>query len=286
MAKRGDENNDLSWLYGEDDGLGAPPPPPAPRRSLKISDLYEDEDVVELLPPFEGIDENDGEAARRGRLAALLPFGQREDEFAGADTSDPSSKERERSQRRIRESALITDQDDPFAKLVTPLSNAEVANLRAELAGEEILLVKWRRRHHLHARWRSFSLLLSLAVIALLALRYGHNYVSDNMQNPALPKLLVARLGTDPTKAVMFALAVMLPFLGIAVMIDFFSQTLKLFVLRSLRALALAAISGIALFIGGTFVVEKQTVGALATLAAWAVCRGLIRLVLGRGEDS
>jgi hypothetical protein len=278
MAKHGDDFDDLSWLYNEENGGKKKPGHKRP----SLDDLYADEDMVELLPPLEGDEESQSSSKKTGLLSR---FSREKDEpeFAGVDTSEPSREERKKARRR--EGAMIADQDDPFAKLVTPLSDAEVSVLRAELSKEEILLVKWERKHRLSARWRTLGLILSFAVLALLSIRFGHSYVDQNLKNPSSPAKLVEKIGKDKADALMFALAIMLPFLSIGLLTDFFEQTLKTFASRSLRALALAMLSAFTLVTVGTLIVGKQTIAAAATLAVWMAIRAIIRAVLGRGED-
>lgn len=271
MADRGDFN-DISWLYNSDDDQGAPTGK-GPKRSL--ADLYADEDLADKLPPL--VEEDESDEADVTAPGFLGLFGRRgRGQIAGADASEPTRKE-----RRRRRHGLIDDEDDPFAKLITPLSDAEVTKLRAELSREEILLVKWKRQHRLAARWRTIGLLLSFAVLAMLSLRYGKSYVSRNLNHPDSPQKLVDKIGKEKADAITFALALLTPFLSLGLLTDFFEQTLRTFAMRSIKSLGLAIFAATAIVVVAALLVNHQPIVAAGTVVAWFVLRGLIRLVIG-----
>lgn len=278
MSDRDDGFGDLSWI-GEDE----PNARPQPRRIHRLSDLYDDDEIAELLPPL------DDEPVKKGFLAKLLEklsFGGAggDDDFVGVDISEPSKDEVARSRRR--DSPLMDDENDPFARLVTPLSDAEVIALRHELQEEQILLVQWEREHRAKSRYHGVSLLLSLATLALIAARYGNDYIARALHDPKTPPALSDAVGEEAADAGMFALAVLLPFMALGLLIDFFSATLRTFGLRSWRALLLAIFSGVAVTVVATLVVLGDAVAAAGTLAVFFVIRGVIRLILGRGGDA
>lgn len=272
--------SDFGWLFddGDDDASGDSAPPRPAR------DLYDDDedDDDELLPPeFLEQEEPQGFLARLKRNLAAAKS-EPEDEFAGADVSAPDPRRRRSADKSLGSAAA----EDPFARLITPLSGPQIQALAAEIRADELLFNKIRREHRQFVRRHTIGLFFAVLTLVMFAVTRGHEYIQTTLAHAAQPTWLTDALGKSHAGALLFGLGLVVPLLSINMLAQAYSSILKVVFGRSAKALGSALLSGAFSWVVLTLLLDGRPIPAAATLAVWMVLRAVISLITERGDES
>jgi hypothetical protein len=267
-----------------------------------------------FLPAFLGLDDDEPEApslAAQGAARERAPLTERlasffqgltegrGDRFAGADVSAPSPLDRLRPRRRSpasgpqegRLGAGALALDDPFARLLTPLAGPELARLKADVANDEALFLRYERSRRSSLRRQGWGLMLALATMIVFVARAGRGYFHRNLvddhaphwmitlldKNP--PHWLTSVLGSNPSGGVLFVLGILVLFLTLTPLTDAFTYLLRALADRSLVDLAIAVLSASFAAAILFLLVHAFPFQALVALGVWFGFRFIIDLV-------
>ena len=192
-------------------------------------------------------------------------------------------------QFRGRPMATAPAEMDPpseFARLLTPLSGAEVALLEKEVQADEVIFVRMERVRADASLRQKLGLLVGTLTVLLFLLSVGDTYLIDVLPDASIP----GWVPTDPLAekiagGTLFALGLILPFLCVFVFAEATRLLLWAIGDRSLWLGAAAVLHGLAGVLAMSFTIRGEIPAAVLILLVYLFLAELERkLRPGRGS--
>lgn len=290
-----DEPRLPDWMFGDDEGDDDSSAESEEERDLLFGTptqpfSYDDEeDEDDGLPPLPFGDESaEQPKGLIGRIFAGYKLARQAEKeksgFAGADLDPPTFRDKLR--RRNADAAKAGSEDDPFARVLAPLSDTQLHVLKQEVALEEVRFSDMRRRYRAEVRRHTRALGLSIISLAAVALLYGHPYVDYLLNRAPRPEFLTQHLSHNAAGMLMFCFGMLVPLLAVSILNELFLQAQRLFFGREPAALVGMAVSGVFVLAVGGMLAFGEILAGGALVGLWLVGRGFVNFVNRLGGGS